>query len=681
MAVMIRKLCFRTLIFIFWVSLRFMKQGSIELVFSQRHSLISCDSTSTDAPLHRCDVNESQNHCTTFALLYANSYYSSLSNLSLYLGLNQTGIAEASGLPIGMEVLQKNQPFLIPIDCNCNGGFFQAKVIKTAIRGETFDGVAASLEGLTTCKAIEEKNPGLSPWGLDDKAQVLVPLICACPTAFLLSRGTKLLVSYPIYEGDTISNLASVFNSTVDAIVSANNRSGPPIMESLMTVPSLLIPLVKIPDLGPLLKAHGPDSAFNNTSVPLMDATKKRSRRLKASMPRIYITLAGVAVGLAVAVTAAVLVIQARRKPNLCSKGDVELQQLNIRHALELKDELEEPHLPLNDQKPDYMPHKVNLDTFTIDELRRATEDFNLSNLIEGSMFHGRLNGKNLAIKQTKAETISKIEYELFDGTHLHPNILQLLGTCLGDACDSYLVFEYAKNGSLKDWLHGGLAMKSQFIASCYCFLTWNQRLRICLQVALGLHYMHHTMNPSYVHRNIKSRNVLLDEEFNAKIANFGMAKCCDNSIENPHLLSTRPTAWSRGYMAPEFVEHGRDSPSIDIYAYGVVLLEVMSGRTPINRDSKKGESIFLTEQIRSILHSDKEEELRDWMDSAIGDAYSFSQAMSLAKIARACVEEDPSYRPSAEEIVEKLARLVEDLPEGEQIPSGGSCSKTQAKV
>lgn len=577
-----------------------------------------------------------------------------------------------------MEVLQKNQPFLIPIDCNCNGSLFLARVTKTAIQGETFDGIAASLEGLTSCRSIEENNPGLSPWGLGDKARVLVPLICACPTAFQLNQGIKLLMSYPIYEGDTVSNLASVFNTTADAIFSANNRLGLPNTGSPITVPSLLIPLEKKPDLGLLLKDHEPNSPFKNTSAPLMNVSKKRSRRLKATLLRLYIALGAVALGLAVAVAAAVLVMQWRRKPDLCNKGDVELQQLNIRNTLELKDELEEPQHPLNDQKAAYMPHKVCLDTFTLDELRRATEDFNSSNLIEGSMFHGRLNGKNLAIKQTNGRIISEIEYKLFNGTHQHPNILQFLGTCLGDACDSYLVFEYAKNGSLKDWLHGGLAMKSQFIASCYCFLTWNQRIRICLQVALGLHYMHHTMNPSYIHRNIKSRNILLDEEFNAKIANFGLAKCCDNALENPNLLSMRPAAWSRGYMAPELEEHGRVSPSIDIYAYGVVLLEVLSGRTPVNRDSKKGESITLTEQIKSILQSGKEEELRNWMDSAIGDAYPFSQAMSLAKIARTCVEEDPFCRPSAGEIVEKLARLVEDLPDGEQIPSTGSCSNTQ---
>ncbi|KAH0984580.1 hypothetical protein GBA52_011757 [Prunus armeniaca] len=171
---------------------------------------------------------------------------------------------------------------------------------------------------------------------------------------------------------------------------------------------------------------------------------------------------------------------------------------------------------------------------------------------------------------------------------------MRLLGTCLTEGQESFLVFEYAKNGSLKDWLHGGLAIKNQFIASCYCFLTWSQRLRICLDVAMALQYMHHIMNPSYVHRNVKSRNIFLDEEFNAKIGNFGMAKCAENDTDDHQVCSTSPAAsWSLGYMAPEYIHQGVISPSIDIFAYGVVLLEVLCGQTPISRPSEKGEGNF----------------------------------------------------------------------------------------
>ncbi|XP_058069474.1 protein LYK2-like [Magnolia sinica] len=672
MAAAVRKLCLRALIFLIWASVRFMKGASIN----------PCNDTSSiDASSYSCNPNGPQNQCTTFVLLHATSYFPSLSNLSFYLGLNRTGVAEASGLPMDTEQLQQNQPLLIPRDCRCNGSYFQAEVMKTAIEGESISGIAASFEGLTTCKAIHEKNPNLPSGGLDDEVQLLVPLICACPTSFQLNQGIEFLISYPIFEGDTVSSLASVFNTSVEAIVSVNNRTGTLVTKSLLhTVPPLFIPVAEKPDLALLSKAHQSNSSLVDDSIPVMAVAKKsHSRRLRACKIGIYTALSGVALVLSIAAVAAVLVIRMKKKPGLCKTRDVELQQLNVKNARELKDELEEPQDTMNDQSLQQTPHQAGMDTYTLEELRRATEDFSLSNLIEDSMFHGRLNGKNLAIKRTNAETVSKIEFELFDGTHRHLNVVRLLGACAGDACDSYLVFEYAKNGSLKDWLHGGLAMKSQFIASCYCFLTWNQRLRICLQVAMGLHYMHHTMNPSYVHGNIKSRNILLDEEFNAKIGSFGMRRCSKDEFEDPLLLSTSPAGWSRGYLAPEYFEQGSMSPSNDIFAFGVILLEVLSGKTPINRANIKGESVLLSKQIKTILQSDGTEELRGWMDCAIGEAYSFEAALTLAKLARACVEDDPSLRPTAEEVFEKLARMVEELP-GEQISICESSSKSQFK-
>ncbi|XVF60055.1 hypothetical protein PTKIN_Ptkin08bG0012100 [Pterospermum kingtungense] len=139
------------------------------------------------------------------------------------------------------------------------------------------------------------------------------------------------------------------------------------------------------------------------------------------------------------------------------------------------------------------------------------------------------------------------------DATHQHPNIIRLLGTCVNEGSNSFLVFEYANNGSLKDWLHGGLAMKNQFIASCYCFLTWKQRLRISLDLAVALQYMHQIMNPSYVHRKIKSRKIFLDEDFNAKIGNFDMFRCVEDDTKYPD-LSTNPATWILSYLAPEYL-------------------------------------------------------------------------------------------------------------------------------
>ncbi|XWS30492.1 hypothetical protein CRYUN_Cryun24cG0122200 [Craigia yunnanensis] len=659
MASLISKLYLRALVLFIWL-----------LVSSLGQNLLSCETTSPDASGYRCSVNGSEDQCGTFAVLRTNSYYSSLSNLSFYLGLNRFAIAEANGFSTQTEFLPRDQPLLLPIDCKCQNGFFLADLTKTTIKGECFYGIAESLEGLTTCKAIREKNPGVSPRGLDDKVRLLIPLRCACPSASEVTPKARLVLSYPVNQGDTISNLAIAFNTTSEAIISANNRSlGAFKPESLIPLTSLLIPLNGEPLLGSLAKPSEPNLHFPETSIPIINPHKKKSRMWKIG---VYIALSGVVVGAIIAVAATFLVIQLKRKKkqNLSKDADVELQQLNLslRTASENKVSFEGSEDALDGQIIDSVtPRKSQVEMYTIEELRKATEDFNPSNQIEGSVYHGRLNGKNLAIRRTRTENISKVELRFFnDANHHHPNIIRLLGTCVTEGPNSFLVFEYAKNGSLKDWLHGGLAMKNQFIVSCYCFLTWKQRLRISLDVAVALQYMHQIMNPSYVHRNVKSRNIFLDEDFNAKIGNFGMARCVEDDTKYPD-LSTNPATWSLGYLAPEYLHQGVISPGIDIFAYGIVLLETLSGQTPISRpDNKGGGNVWLSEKIKAILQSESADELREWMDSGLGENYSFDTAVTLATLARACTEEDPSLRPSAGEIVEKLSRLVEESPEGE---------------
>ncbi|PRQ54230.1 putative protein kinase RLK-Pelle-LysM family [Rosa chinensis] len=645
-----------------------------------QNQLLSCESESPDASsAYHCNTStsgsngssSSLNHCATFAILRTNSYYSSLLNLSSYLGINRFVIAEANGFSADTEFLPKEQPLLIPIDCKCsNGRLFQAQLTKTTIRGESFYGIAEALEGLTTCKAIREKNPGVSPWELADKVELHIPLRCACPSN---SSQSTLLLSYPVNEGDTISSLAIQFNTTQEAIISTNNRSTFRPENSLVPLTSLLIPLNAKPILGPLEKPREPNLRFPATSIPAISPHKKKAKMHRVGL---YVTIIVVVVATSIAIAAALLVIQLRKKKQISSsKGvvDLELQQLSlsVRTTSDKKVSFEGSQDTLDGQIVEATtPHKVLVETYTMEELRKATEDFSSSNHIEGSVYHGRLSGNNLAIKRTRHDTISRIEFGLFhDAIHHHPNIMRLLGTCLTEAQDSFMVFEYAKNGSLKDWLHGGLAIKNQFIASCDCFLTWRQRLRICLDVALALQYMHHIMNPSYVHRNVKSRNIFLDEEFNAKIGNFGMAKCVENDTEN---------------LAPEYVHQGVVSPSTDIFAYGVVLLEVLCGQKTLTKPSEMGEGkhFWLSEKIKCILQSDNADELREWMDSALGENYSFDAALTIANLASACVNEDPCLRPSAGEVVEKLSRMVEEYTvEGENMLMSESCSKPLVKA
>ncbi|CAI9277180.1 unnamed protein product [Lactuca saligna] len=404
---------------------------------------------------------------------------------------------------------------------------------------------------------------------------------------------------------------------------------------------------------------------------------------------RVYIAVCVVAFAICVAVAvSAFYVIVCRRKKtkktiqicSSCNKSvDLELQKLNlsVRTASEKKVSFESSSQieSLDDHLLPTTPGKLSavvVESYTVEELSSATAEFSSANLIEGSVYHGRMKGKNVAIKCTNPDTISKIKFDLFHtAARFHPNIMRLLGVSSGmDIHDTgeFLVFEYAKNGSLKDWIHGGLAIKSHFIASCSCFLTWNQRVKICLNIATALQYMHQIINPSYVHRNIKSRNIFLDEEFNAKVGNFGMDECVGEGIypeEVPasgYLCSSFPMTWDKGYIAPEYEYSGVSTPDTDIYAYGVILLEILSGKPPImkGKSENKEENVQLSEMIKVILKSpNNEEKLKEWMDNVLGENYSFDVAIALANLARSCVDDDPLMRPDAGEIVVKLSELV----------------------
>nr|GMC93566.1 protein LYK2 [Ipomoea batatas] len=665
---MICELQLRSLVLLSW--------GLWAIVFALGEDLLSCEAKSPAASGYHCDQNRSQTHCTTFALLFTNSHYSSLSNLSFYLGINRFHLAEANALSADTEFLPLNYPLFIPIHCKCVGGFYGAELRKPSIKGETFYGIAKSLEGLTTCKAIQENNPNYPRELLKDNLPLLVPLRCSCPTA---TYQNKIFLSYPVIRGDTLPALALKFNTTLESIIAANNRS-----ESSTT---LLIPIdTSKLILGSLAKPHQPKIGYPAARIDGGNINNPHKRKpRKMPMIGIYIGVSVVAFAAAIAILAAFLFIHWKRKKVSSCKdgnGDLELQQLNlsVRTASEKKVSFERSH----QDDVLHTPRKISICTYTIEELERATESFNPSNLIEDSVFHGRLNGKNLAIKQTHTHNISRIDFELFiDTIHHHPNIIRLLGTCLTQNPNSFLVFEYAKNGSLKDWLHGGLAMKNQFIASCYCFLSWDQRLRICLGVASALQFMHQIMNPPYVHKNIKSRNIFIDEDFNAKVGNFGMAKCPVSEAQQSYLAN--PASWNKGYLAPEITEQNCQeitSPSIDIFAFGVVLLEVLFGEPPVTRENGKGEAkVRLCDKIKMILGAENADELRDWIDSGLGENYPFEAAVTVANLARACVEDDPSSRPHAGEIVEKLSRLVEELPQGGEFPMCESTCKPLVKA
>lgn len=226
-----------------------------------------------------------------------------------------------------------------------------------------------------------------------------------------------------------------------------------------------------------------------------------------------------------------------------------------------------------------------------------------------------------------------------------HGNLVKLEGFCIDpEEANCYLVYEYVENGSLYSWLHEDKNEK----------LSWKTRLRIAIDIANGLQYIHEHTRPRVVHKDIKSSNILLDSNMRAKIANFGLAKSGMNAI-TMHIVGTQ------GYIAPEYLADGVVSTKMDVFSFGVVLLELISGKEAI--DEEEGNLLWAS-AIKTFDVSNEQEKgrrLKEWLDKAIlKETCSMESLMGVLNVAIACLHRDPSKRPNIVDIVYSLCKSEE---------------------
>lgn len=314
-----------------------------------------------------------------------------------------------------------------------------------------------------------------------------------------------------------------------------------------------------------------------------------------------YIAIAAAGILLITAIAATIFFLlkntkKMRRENSIKHEADSELQRLSLsfRTATENKVSFDGSHYNFDD--PILDPHRDSVEVYKFEDLQKATHDFSSGNLIAGVVHRGRLNGRDVAVKRVPTRVVSRLEFHLsHQRVVIHPNIVRVLGTCPMDGPDSFLVLEYASNGSLRDWIHGGLAIKNQFIASCNRFLNWKQRLKICLDAANAMQFLHNAV--SLFHVGLSVRSIFLDGEFNGKIGCLGLFLSLEHEGEE-------------GYLAPEYERERVVSPSVDVFAFGVVLLEVLSGRPPSGSGGGR-----LSDEVKTVLRSENEEGFREWMD------------------------------------------------------------------
>ncbi|XP_034685622.1 cysteine-rich receptor-like protein kinase 2 isoform X3 [Vitis riparia] len=299
--------------------------------------------------------------------------------------------------------------------------------------------------------------------------------------------------------------------------------------------------------------------------------------------------------------------------------------------------------------------------SFKYDDLRKATKDFDLGNKIGqggyGSVYKGTLpDGREIAVKRLFINTTQWLD-QFFNEVNLisqvqHKNLVKLLG-CSVEGPESLLVYEYLCNTSLDRFLFDSFRKKA---------LDWGKRSDILVGTAEGLAYLHEASEVRIIHRDIKASNILLDERLKPKIADFGLARYF---AEGQSHLSTG-LAGTLGYMAPEYVVHGQLTEKADVYSYGILVLEVLTGKKSNSSVSSSTESQSLISQVWGHFNT---KTLIQVLDLDLQDQCSEKEAINVFQIGLLCTQASPNLRPPMWKVVEMLTSKSKDLPSPTQPP------------
>ncbi|KAF8031913.1 hypothetical protein BT93_D0968 [Corymbia citriodora subsp. variegata] len=275
---------------------------------------------------------------------------------------------------------------------------------------------------------------------------------------------------------------------------------------------------------------------------------------------------------------------------------------------------------------------------FSYEELAQATNGFSTSNVIGrcgfGSVYYAELRGEKTAIKKMDMHASREFLAELKVLTRVHHlNLVRLIGYCIEGSL--FLVYEFLKNGSLCQHLRG------------------SARMNIALDSARGIEYIHESIVPVYIHRDVKSANILIDrlsgEDFGlSKLTEYGSASL------HTHLVGTF------GYMSPEYAQYGDVSPKVDVYAFGVVLYELISAKQAvIKMDGSASEAKGLVALFEDVLNQpNPKDSLCKLVDPRLDDDYPLDSVYKMATLAKACTQENPQLRPTMRSVVVVLTAL-----------------------
>ncbi|KAH7522216.1 hypothetical protein FEM48_Zijuj07G0114900 [Ziziphus jujuba var. spinosa] len=577
---------------------------------------------------YTCSANQTTNSfpCQTYVFYRAMAPdFLDLASIGDLFSVSRLMISEPSNISSPSSPLVPNQSLFVPITCSCNSlntseTISYANISYTITPGDTFYDISTKkFQNLTTYQSVEVVNPELVATNLTVGVNVIFPIFCKCPNQTQLQNRVNYLVSYVLQPSDNISTVASRFGVETSSIIDVNGNNS-------QTWDTIFVPVAQLPELA------------QPTVVPSSPPGNNDDREG---------VVTGLAIGLGITGVLLLLVSgfwvyrenSMKKKGMVIGGGDVEKQrfQMNSKEGKVGKDSMGKEVSLIANVSECLDKYRV----FGIDELQEATDGFSDGCLIQGSVYKGSIDGEVFAIKKMSWSAYEQLK--ILQKVN-HGNLVKLEGFCIDTLnANCYLVYEYVESGSLYSWLHENNNER----------LSWKTRLRIAIDVANGLQYIHEHTRPRVVHKDIKSSNILLDTNMRAKIANFGLAKSGCNAI-TMHIVGTQ------GYIAPEYAADGIVSTKMDVFSFGVVLLELISGKEAIDENGN-----VLWTSAGKVLEGneeDKAKKLKGWVDNSFfHETFSMESLMNVMTLAVACVNRDPSKRPSMVDIVYALCKS-EDL-------------------
>ncbi|KAB2057385.1 hypothetical protein E1A91_A11G167500v1 [Gossypium mustelinum] len=576
-----------------------------------------------------------ESRCTRSCTALASYYVPPESNLTFVSELFNSTLAPSSTLNFdsilsynkqvaNKDSVESGTRLNVPFPCDCINGSLPAHEFSYRVRSnDTYYKIATEYySNLTTVNWLLPFNT-YPPTNIPDTGTVRVVVNCSCGDA-TISKDYGLFITYPLRPGENLSYVLTQVNLSSD--------------------------------LSGLVQRYNPGVNFSSGAglvfIPGRDAN--------GNFPPIQSSTGisgGVIAGISIAAIVVLLLLGIGVYIGFFRKKKVKGETLSSTDSQDLLAQVGNAFgskavesTPAVAASPGLTGISVDKSVeFSYEELAQATDNFSMAKKIGeggfGAVYYANLRGEEAAIKKMDMQATKEFLAELKVLTHVHHlNLVRLIGYCVEGSL--FLVYEYIENGNLSQHLRGSGREP----------LPWSTRVQIALDSARGLEYIHEHTVPVYIHRDIKSANILIDKKFRAKVADFGLTKLTEvgNSSLPTRLVGTF------GYMPPEYAQYGDVSPKIDVFAFGVVLYELISAKEAIVKaNSSPAETKGLVALFEGGLDEpDPKAGLCKLIDPRLGDNYPLDSVFKMAQLAKACTQENPQLRPSMRSIVVALMTL-----------------------